>query len=205
MTARPIPSIAGARPMTCPAGTVLFRPMDECPGFVSVQEGTIRVSLTGPGGREIVLYRVRPGEVCLQTFACLADGRTYTAEGVAETDIVAEIVPVPLYEKLMAEDPAFRTHISSAIAHRFADFEHLVENLALTGLEARLAGALLRLADGDGDVLMTHEALAAEIGSAREVVSRQLARFAKSGLIDSARGRVRIVSRAGLEQKSREA
>jgi len=52
---------------------------------------------------------------------------------------------------------------------------------------------------------MTHEALAAEIGSAREVVSRQLARFAKSGLIDSARGRVRIVSRAGLEQKSREA
>ena len=124
---------------------------------------------------------------------------------VAETDIVAEIVPVPLYEKLMAEDPAFRTHISSAIAHRFADFEHLVENLALTGLESRLASALLRLADGDGDVLMTHEALAAEIGSAREVVSRQLARFAKSGLIDSARGRVRIVSRAGLEQKSREA
>ncbi|MEZ5953095.1 MAG: Crp/Fnr family transcriptional regulator [Hyphomonas sp.] len=205
MSARPIPPIAGARPMTCQAGTVLFRPTDECPGFVSVHEGTIKVSLTGPGGREIVLYRVKPGDVCLQTFACLADGRTYTAEGIAETDIVAEIIPLPVYERLMAEDSAFRAHISSAIAHRFADFEHLVESLALTGLEARLAEALLRLADPSGEIQMTHEALAAEIGSAREVVSRQLARFARSGLVDSSRGRVKILRRQGLEQKTHEA
>lgn len=205
MTMRAIPSIPGARPMTCQAGTVLFRPEDECPGFVSVQSGTIRVSLTGPGGREIVLYRVQPGDVCLQTFACLVEGRTYSAEGVAETDLVAEIVPPHLYEDLMTTDPAFRARISSAIAHRFADFEHLVESLALTGLEARLAGVLLRLADTNGEIRMTHEALAAEIGSAREVVSRQLARFTRAGLINAVRGRVCIVSRAGLEEKMREA
>lgn len=194
--------IPGARPMTCPAGTVLFRPDDECSGFVSVHEGTIKVTLTGPGGREIVLYRVRPGDICLQTFACLADGRAYSAEGVAETDIRAEIIPVPLFERLMAEDKSFRTQINSAIAHRFADFEHLVESLALTGVEARLADALLRMAGPDGEIHATHEAIAAEIASAREVVSRQLSRLAREGLVESARGRIKILSRQGLERKS---
>jgi CRP-like cAMP-binding protein len=79
----PNPISQGARRLACPAGTVLLPPDDTSSGFVVLQEGSIRVSLTSAGGREIVLCRVRPGEICLQTFTWLAERRTYSVEGVA--------------------------------------------------------------------------------------------------------------------------
>jgi CRP/FNR family transcriptional regulator len=192
----------GAHPLACPAGTVLFRPDDACSGFVVLREGSIRVSLTSAGGREIVLYRVRPGEICLQTFTCLAEGRTYSAEGIAETELKGEVIPPGEYERRMANDPDFRRTVFTAVAHRFADFEHLVESLASASIEARLAEALLALAGPGGVVNMTHDALASEIGSAREVVSRQLSRFERSGLVALARGKVTLLARSALERKA---
>ena len=79
-----------ATPQNIPKGTTLFRAGDPCPGFVVLSEGTIRVTMSAANGREVVLYRVRPGDVCLQTFSCLIDGRSSSAEGVAETDLSAE-------------------------------------------------------------------------------------------------------------------
>ncbi|TMV10178.1 Crp/Fnr family transcriptional regulator [Ruegeria sediminis] len=185
--------------LKCPAGTVLFRPGQECPGFVSLQEGSIRVSLTAANGREVVLYRVGPGDVCLQTFACLTDGRSYSAEGVAETDIKGEILPHDVFRRSMATDESFRAEVLAAVARRFADFEQLVEDVALTGFDARLARALLRLAQ-DGVVRSTHDALAAETASGRAFVSRRLAEFSRLGLVSLARGRISLLDRAGLER-----
>lgn len=201
MTA-PRPLSTGARPLACPAGTVLFRPDDACSGFVVVHSGSIRVSLTSAGGKEIVLYRVRPGEICLQTFTCLAEGREYSAEGIAETDLEGEIIPQGEYDRRMASDEGFRRAVFTAVAHRFADFEHLVESLAASSIEARLAGALVSLAGDRGELSITHDALAAEIGSAREVVSRQLARFERAGLVALSRGKVVLKSRPGLQRKA---
>ncbi|MEQ9316110.1 MAG: Crp/Fnr family transcriptional regulator [Henriciella sp.] len=190
------------RPLRCKAGDILFRPESQCQGFVIVKSGTIRVSITGANVRELVLYRVNAGDVCLQTFACLTEGRTYTAEGVAETELDAEIIPISAYRQRLAEDEAFREMIFRAVAHRFSDFEHLVTSLALTGIEARLADALLTLADHSGDIHATHETLASEIGSAREVVSRQLAKMVSAGLVRLSRGKIQILSRVGLERIS---
>lgn len=190
--------------VTVPAGTVLFRPDDACQGFVIVHQGTIRVVLTAENGREIVLYRVKPGDVCLQTFACLVEGRDYSAEGIAETEVTAEIVPVSEFNRRIAEDTAFRSQLFSAVAHRFGDLERLVEDVALTGVEARLARLLLRLADEDGRIVATHEALAAEAGSGRAVMTRQLGSFARDGLVRVSRGQIEIVSRDALEILSHE-
>lgn len=187
------------KPLSLPAGTVLFRPDDECPGFVIVRSGTIRVSLTAENGREITLYRVHPGEVCLQTFGCLVENRHYSAEGVAETDLQAELVPVAAFNDLIASDPAFRAQLFSAVAHRFTDLEQLVEDVVLIGFEARLARALLRLRDASGGIETTHEALAVDTGSGRAAISRQLGRFARDGLIAQTRGRINILDIAGLE------
>jgi len=185
--------------MAVPRGTVLFRPEQACQGFVVVRSGSIKVSLTAENGREIVLYRVRPGEVCLQTFGCLVKGNAYSAEGVAESDIEIEVIPVGEFQRRIEHDLAFRQQLFSAVAARFADLERLVEDVALSSIEERLARALLRLA-GDGDRLdATHEALATEIGSAREVVSRQLGLFARAGLIAASRGHIDLIDRAGLE------
>ncbi len=179
-------------------GTHLFQPGQDCPGYVVVHEGTIRVSITAESGREIVLYRVRPGDVCLQTFSALVHGTPYTAEGLAETDLVIEIVPPDAFQELVTSDHAFRMRLFGAVADRFSDLERLVEDVALTGIPARLARALLRLADSDDAVNVRHEALAIEIGSAREVISRQLAAFYRSGLISGTRGVIHLVSRPGL-------
>lgn len=191
---------APTRRLAVPAGTVLFRPSDECAGFLALRRGAIKVSLTSASGREIVLYRVTPGDVCLQTFGCLVEGRRYSAEGVAETALEAELIPPPEFERRMTADPAFRAQVFASIARRFADFEHMVEALAFTALASRVAEALLRLSDGRAEAVATHEQIAVEIGSAREAVSRQLAAFGRDGLVRAGRGRIALLDRAALQR-----
>jgi len=193
-------AVAGATPVRAGSGDVLFRPDDPCQGFITLRRGTIRVTLTSSAGREIVLYRVRPGEICLQTFSCLLENKHYAAEGVAEEEVEALLVPPRVFDQLMVESEAFRTAVLGSVAARFSDFEQVVETLAFTGLDARVASALLRLADAVGMVSATHEALASEIGSAREAVSRQLGLFARQGLVTLARGRVEIKRRDALSR-----
>lgn len=181
-----------------PAGSVLFRPGDPCPGFLTLKSGAIRVTLISAGGKEIVLYRVRPGEVCLQTFSCLIEGAPYNAEGVAETNIEAELIPASAFQDALSADEGFRARLFAAVAARFSDFERLVEDLALKSLDARLAGALLRLADAEGAVRLTHDALASELGSGRAAVTRRLAAFADRRLVSLSRGAILIADRRGL-------
>lgn len=184
--------------MQVPAGTVLFRPEAECGGFVVVHAGSVKVSLTAENGREIVLYRVRPGEICLQTFGCLVNHTRYSAEGVAETDLDLEVIPAGEFRRRVADDSPFRERLFAAVAARFADLERLVEDVALSSVAERLARALLRLA-GDGTVIdATHEALATEIGSARAVISRQLGAFQRDGLIEISRGHITMLRPAEL-------
>lgn len=181
-----------------PRGTVLFRPGDPCRGFVAVLSGSIRVTLGARNGREVVLYRVGPGDVCLQTFTCLVEGRDYSAEGVAESDLQAQIIPIARFLERVADDDAFRQQIFAAVARRFADFEQLVENIALTGLRSRLARTLLGLADDDLRVHATHDQLARETASGRAAVSRQLAALAAECLLRPERGGVTILDPVAL-------
>ncbi|UWQ49180.1 Crp/Fnr family transcriptional regulator [Leisingera caerulea] len=190
--------------LSCPAGFVLFRPGQECPGFVRLTAGRIKVTLTAANGREVVLYRVGPGDVCLQTFACLTDGRTYAAEGVAETALEGELIPHADFRRAMSEDGAFRAEVLTAVARRFADYEQLVEEVALTGFDARLARVLLRLSQGSDEIRITHDALAAETASGRAFVTRRLREFARLGLVETQRGQLRILDRAGLERMAQD-
>lgn len=193
-----IDKVEGASPIALAPGAVVFRPDDDCPGFVVVKRGRIKVSMVSEGGREIVLYRVGPGDICLQTFSCLSRGARYSAEGRVEEALKGVVIPPAQFDRLMGEMPAFRTEVFAAVARRFGEFQQMVETLAFTGIEARLAGALLKLAGSRNEVEATHEAISIEIGSAREVVSRQLHHFAELGLVETGRGRVRILDRAAL-------
>jgi len=190
------------RHMTARKGDVLFRPGQECPGFLLLDKGSIKVTLTAASGREVVLYRVQPGGICLQTFTCLIERRAYAAEGVAESDLEGEMIPAADFRRRLEQDAGFRDAVLDAIAHRFAEYEQLIEDVALTGFDARLARALLRLADREGEVAATHDALAKETASGRAFVTRRLAELARSGLIEQKRGGVRILDRAALEKIS---
>jgi CRP/FNR family transcriptional regulator len=187
------------------AGAALFHPGQPCSAFVLVHGGCIRVSLTSEAGREIILYRVGPGQVCLQTFGCLINGQPYSAQGIAETTLEIELVPAAEFQQRIVDDEPFRRQLLAAVAARFGDMERLVEDVALSGFDCRLARTLLRLADGDGAICRTHEALASEMGSGRAAVTRGLGSFAERGLIALARGRVTLLDRAGLAGLAHEA
>lgn len=186
------------RQFSAPKGKVIFRPGQECPGFILLSRGTIRVTLTGPTGREVVLYRVRPGDVCLQTFSCLVSDEPYGADGLAETELAGELVPAGDFRRRLAEDSPFRDRIMTSVASRFVEYQHLVEDIALTGFDARLSKALLRLADAGGKVAATHSDLASETASGRAYVSRRLADFARRGLVRQLADGVAIVDSGEL-------
>ena len=188
------------RPFTATQGQTLFQPGQDCPGFLDLAKGSIRVMLTGASGREVVLYRVRPGEVCLQTFSCLVDGHSYGAEGIAETDIEGTLIPASQFRQQMDSDGEFRQKVLSSVALRFSEYQQLVEDVALTGFDARLAKALLRLAAPDGTVHATHAALAAETASGRAYVSRRLAAMARNGVVEQLPDGIAIKDKRALEQ-----
>jgi CRP/FNR family transcriptional regulator, anaerobic regulatory protein len=182
-----------------PKGTVLFHPETEAQGFLIVLSGRIEVHLTGPTGREILLYEVEPGQSCVQTTLGLLGDTPYSGEAVAATEAMIVLIPKPMFQTLMAEDPAFRGFVFSSFARRMQDVTRLLERVAFGRIETRLASALLDLAVGDV-VSATQAELAARIGSVREVVTRRLDAFVRAGWVETDRGTVRICDRPAIQR-----
>jgi CRP/FNR family transcriptional regulator len=184
--------LARAAPLRVAAGAAVFSPGAACEAYLLVLSGTVRVQMASESGREIVLYRVAAGEACLLTTACLLAGRPYAAEGVAETAVEAAAIPAERFDRLIASSAPFRRFVFAAYGTRLTDMMMLVEEVAFRRLDARLAGLLLARAAPGGRLDTTHQALAAELGSAREAVSRLLKEFERSGLVALQRGRIAL-------------
>ena len=181
-----------------PAGQVVFRPGSEAETYLIVLKGSVRVSLTGQSGREIVLYRVERGHSCVLTTSCLMTGSSYEAEGVTESDVQALIIPRACYYQLLGQSEKFRRLVFSAFAERLHDLIVLINEVAFGQLDVRLAGYLLEHGQA-GPVAKTHQVIASDLGSAREAVSRLLKDFEHKGLVRLDRGRVTLSDTAGLE------
>lgn len=180
-----------ARPMSAPAGTMLFDAGAACQALPLVLSGAIKVSKRAENGREIRLYGVQPGELCIVTISCLLGGDPYPATGVAETAVSAIALPRPLFMKLAAEHPPFREIVFSLFAERLTGLMQLVEEVAFRKLDQRLAAWLV--ARGP-DIAVSHQAIADELGSVREIVSRLLKQFEDQRWVRL--GRERIVVEA---------
>ena len=185
-------------PQRVPRGTVLFRPGGTVQGFVVMLSGRVEVYLTGPGGREILLYAVAPGQSCVQSTLGLLGGEAYSGEAVATEDSEVVLIPRDAFLALTAESAAFRGFVFGAFAQRVQGMMHLLERVAFQKVEARLAGALLDRADAAGRVTTTHQDMAARVGTAREVVSRRLESFEKRGWLKRDRGAVTLTDRDAL-------
>lgn len=186
-----------AHVMAVPAGTVLFDEESPCQAFPLLLDGTIRVSKVGANGRELQLYRVVPGEACILTSSCLLGRVAYNARGVAESAVLAVALPQPVFSRLLAEHAPFRDYVFALFAERIAELMQLVEAVAFQRLDQRLATLLL----GKGRVVhATHQALADELGSVREIVSRLLKSFAEQGLVSLGREQVEIVDAQRLRR-----
>ncbi len=181
-----------------PAGAVPFRPAQPCDGYVFVISGAIRVQLLSETGREIVLYRVEAGQTCILTTACLMGGGEYPAEAVAETDVTAALLPNAAFHELLGRSPTFRAFVFGAFGRRFADLMVVVDEVAFRRIDLRLARFLLDHMDAERRLALSHQEIAAELGSVREVVSRQLKEFERRGWITLDRRRVEILDTAAL-------
>jgi CRP/FNR family transcriptional regulator len=191
----PLHSLGPAgQPSTVPAGTVLFGERQACQGFPLVLDGEIRVSRSSPDGRSLELYRVGPGELCLVSSACLFRAEPLMAYGVATRPTTVLLVPPEVFRAWL-DTPAFRNLVLGLFAERMADLTALVDAIAFRRLDQRLAGALL----GHGPELpITHQALAQELGTVREIVTRLLRRFEREGWVELSRERIRILDSGAL-------
>jgi len=190
---------AGLKPLQLPKGTVLFRDGDRCQGYVFVMPGAIRVQTMDPEGREIGLYRVEDGQTCMLTTSCLLAGRSYPAEGITEEATELVLLPAERFDALLA-DPDFRRFALAMISDRIAELMALIEDVAFGRMDVRLARRLLELDDGTHSLQLTHQQLATELGTAREVISRILKDFERRGSVALKRGRVELSDLNGLGQ-----
>ena len=183
-----------APPIEVAAGTLLFDAGAPCPGFPLVLAGEVRVARGDPHGREIELYRVTPGEVCVVSMTCLFAGSNASAHGVASRDSRLLLVPPPMFLRWCAHEP-FRRYVFGVLAERLADLMALAEAVAFRRMDQRLAAALL----GHGHMLrQTHQQLADDIGTVREIVTRLLKRFEEAGWVSLSRERITLVDAHAL-------
>lgn len=191
--------LAQAAIVSVPAGTIIFGPGKAPENLLLLLSGTIRVQQTSESGREIVLYRVSAGESCVLTTACLLAYEDYRAEGLAETDVRAVAIPRGVFDKLIAQSDVFRQFVFTAYSRRITDLFLVIEEVAFQRMDIRLAQKLLEFQPVDGTIHTTHQKLAAELGTAREVISRLLQEFQRRRWITIGRGEIRIDDLAALQ------
>ena len=181
--------------VTLPENTPAFGVGSRCESFLLVTEGQVRVSVASEEGRELLLYRVRPGESCLLTTSCLMGKQPYPANGIAETKISAVVIPEALFQRLLVEVPPFRDFVFATFSGRIAVLMGLLQEVAFNRLDRRVAKYLLSLETES----ITHHTIASELGTVREIVSRILKSYESDGLLRLARNRIVILDRQKLE------
>lgn len=183
-----------------PAGTVVFGPGKSPENMLFLLDGTVRVQQVSESGREIVLYRINAGESCVLTTACLLAYDDYSAEGYAETKVSAAAVPRQVFDDLVAQSKSFRSFVFAAFSKRITDLFQVIEEVAFQRMDVRLAQKLIEISNGRDTIRTTHQKLSIELGTAREVVSRQLQEFQRRGWIAQSRGTIHILQRDKLEE-----
>ncbi len=190
-----------AQTVTVPQGAVLFRDGDACSNYVLVVDGAIRVQKIDVQGHEIVLYRVEDGQTCMLTTSCLLGGQAYPAEGIAESEVSLVLLPMDAFDNALSQSTAFRRFVMAQIGRRIGDLMALVEDVAFGRMDERLARLITRRALKTGtEISCTHQELAFELGTAREVVSRLLKDFEHNGWLKLQRGKVLITSLEELQE-----
>jgi CRP/FNR family transcriptional regulator len=186
--------------VAAPAGSIIFGPGKSPENMLFLLEGVVRVQQVSDSGHDIVLYRITAGESCVLTTACLLAYDDYAAEGIAETDVQAAAIPRDLFDDLVAQSKSFRNFVFAAFSKRIIDLFLMIDEVAFQRIDVRLADKLLKLSGGDDRIATTHQMLATELGTAREVISRQLQEFQRRSWIAQARGAVTIHDRKALAQ-----
>jgi CRP/FNR family transcriptional regulator len=178
----------------------VFQQGDACKNYLIVLQGKVKVFTRAENGREILLYRLGKGDSCVLTTSCLISNKNYPAEGVTETAVSALAIPNSQFNKALQQSATFRELVFSAFSSHLSELITLVEEVAFGKLDVRLAKLLLSQCDAQYSLTSTHQNIATELGTAREVVSRQLKELESKGYIEIHRGNIKINDTAALQK-----
>ncbi len=171
---------------------------DACHSLLLVQSGALRVFKVADDGREITLYRVRAGELCILSLAALLAKSPYAASVSASGDATAWELDGETFRALHATEPGLQAHVAGQLHRLLSDVMTLVSEVAFRRVDERLAALLLAETTGRDCLETTHERLAQHLGTAREVVSRLLENLRDDGVVETGRGVIRVVKREAL-------
>lgn len=191
-----------ARVVEAPVGAIGYREADPCNAYVMRLAGRSRVYKISDTGREILLYRVAAGETCVLTTTCLLGRSHYPASTVVEEAVRDVVIPAATFHQLMVESEVFRRFVMSNYGDLISDLIVLVDEVAFHSIASRLAGLLVDAAQKTPVITATHQQLADELGSAREVVSRQLKEFERQGLLRLGRAQIEVANLDALRKLS---
>lgn len=185
-----------------PKGTIIFDEGDSCGGVAFVLKGSIRVSKIGKNGREIILYRVKSGDSCILTISSVLSNISYPATASVEEDADVFIVPVHQFQSMMSSNVDLQQFVYKLLSNRFLDVMTLIDEIIFRKIDERLIEFLLTKAPSDESIIeMTHEELAVQLGTAREVISRIMKSLEREGFIQHSRGKIRVINHSCLEEK----
>ncbi len=194
-------ALSPIRPLKLSAGRLLLSEGATCAGVPFVLAGSLRLFKTSETGREITLYRVEAGESCILSTTCILSSGAFPAFARAEHDTEAVFVPAGIFRDLVEHSPSWRSYVFQLYERRLTQMVTLVEEVAFHRMDQRLAQALLDLdrASGQTGLLnVTHQELAASLGTTREVITRLLRDLEEDRLVTTARAEIHLLNREGL-------
>jgi CRP/FNR family transcriptional regulator, anaerobic regulatory protein len=162
-----------ARHQAVAAGKEIYSEGDSCQVIAFVLSGEIRVYKTGQTGREITLYEIGPGETCILNASCILSGTSYPANAVTVSDVTMLLIPSTDFRRLVDKHEEMRDFIFALLSRRLSGVMELVEEVAFGRMDERLVDYLIEKSE-NGKLDTTHQKIANDLGTSREVVSRLL-------------------------------
>ena len=186
--------------ISLPAERFIALEGDVCNHLPLVISGSVRVYKIGESGREITLYHLDRGDSCIMTASSIISQKVFPAFAVTETEVEAITIPANSLKQWVEQNPVWQEYIFGLFSQRLGNVIEIVEEVAFGRMDYRIASYLLDNADRQKNIQITHEAIAQELGSSREVVSRILKTFEKQGLLSLSRGKIELKNLSELSK-----
>jgi len=185
-----------------PAGHDVFVDGDRVDGIALLLSGVVRVYKIGETGREITLYRFGLGQSCILTANAIMSHKSFPAIATVEEDAEAVMIPAEVFREWINKYEVWREFVFNLLSERLSTVMMVVDEVVFKRMDRRVAALLLNQAKVQNPMRVTHQEIAAELGSSREVISRILEDFSKDELIESGRGTLEVLDFDGLETRS---
>lgn len=184
-----------------PEGTILLKEGHTCQNANFILEGSIRVYKLSPEGKEVTLYRIGRGDTCVLILSCLMGSTEYPAIAQVEEPVTLMTLPADYFKAMFHQSPSWQEFVFKTLSRRLSEVMLVVEEIAFKSMDRRLAAFLYDKQEASKPYIeITHEEIALELGTAREVVSRVLKELEKKGFVSLSRGKIHIKDIPGLKK-----